>query len=238
MKPTRFHSWNVSPEEASAIQLNLRDKVEVQPLPNDIELVCGTSISHDPNTNTVHVALVVSKFPAMELVECHSLSEETTFPYVSGLLAFREAPSLMTLLKRIQYQPDVILFHSHGLAHPRKFGLACHLGVLFNIPSIGVADRVLVGYHDNLPIEKGCYVPLKDNKQELGLVLRTKEDEIPIFVSVGHKSDLFTAMELTMKCITRYRHPEPIRQAQLAVRAQRDGENIDLEHGSNQASIF
>ena len=194
MKPVRFHSWNVSPEEASAIQLNLRDKFEIQPLPNDIHLVCGTSLYHDPNTNMVHVALVVLRYPDMELIESHGLSEENTFPYVRGLLAFREAPSIMQLMKRIQHQPNVILFHSHGLAHPRKFGLASHLGILFNIPSIGISDRILVGDHDSLHSEKGSYVPLKDNEEEVGFVLRTKVDVRPLFISVGNKADLFSAL--------------------------------------------
>ena len=112
MKPLRFHSWNVSPDEASAIQINLRDKVQVQPLPDEIHLVIGTSVAIDPNNDTIHAALVVLRFPDMELVERHGLSEKITFPYVRGLLAFREAPPLMKLMKRIQHKPDVILFHS------------------------------------------------------------------------------------------------------------------------------
>ena len=238
MKPVRFHSWNVSPDEASAIQLNLRDKVEVQPLPNDIHLVCGTSISHDPNSNTIHSALVILRFPDMELVERHGLSEEITFPYVRGLLAFREAPSIMKLIKRIQHQPDVMLFHSHGIAHPRGFGLACHLGVLFNVPAIGVADRVLVGYHDDLDKEKGHHAPLMHNGEDVGLALRTKEAVNPMFVSVGHKADLFTSMEFILESVTHYRRPEPIRQAHLAVVAQRDGEDIDIDVGGDQATLF
>jgi len=115
MKPVRIHSWNVSPSEAFAIQMNLRDKITIQPLPDKIHLVAGTNVSHDPNTNTIHAALVVLRFPDMELVERHGLSEEITFPYVRGILAFREAPPIMKLMKRVQHSPDVVLFHSHGL---------------------------------------------------------------------------------------------------------------------------
>ena len=238
MKPVRFHSWNVSPDEASAIQTNLRDKVEVQPLPGDINLIAGTSVTIDPNNDTIHAALVVLRFPDMELVERHGLSEEITFPYVRGLLAFREAPPIMTLMKRIQHKPDVILFHSHGLAHPRRFGLASHLGVLFDISSIGVADRVLVGYHDDIDSKKGHHAPLVHNEEEVGLALRTKEGVSPVFISVGHKADLLTTMVFTLECTTHYRRPEPIRQAHLAVVAQRNGESIDIDVGGDQATLF
>ena len=238
MKPVRFHSWNVSPDEASAIQINLRDKVQVQPLPDEIHLVIGTSVAIDPNNDTIHAALVVLRFPDMELVERHGLSEKITFPYVRGLLAFREAPPLMKLMKQIQHKPDVILFHSHGLAHPRRFGLASHLGVLFDIPSLGVADRVLVGYHDEIDLEKGHHAPLVHNGEEVGLALRTKEGVSPVFISVGHKADLLTTMDLTLECTTHYRRPEPIRQAHLAVEAQQDGESIDIDVGGDQTTLF
>jgi deoxyribonuclease V len=174
----------------------------------------------------------------MELVERHGLSEKITFPYVRGLLAFREAPALMKLMKRIQHKPDVILFHSHGLAHPRRFGLASHLGVLFDIPSLGVADRVLVGYHDDIDLEKGHHTPLVHNGEEVGLALRTKEGVSPVFISVGHKADLLTTMDFTLECTTHYRRPEPIRQAHLAVEAQRDGESIDIDVGGDQTTLF
>ena len=219
MKPIRFHSWNVSPNEASAIQLNLRDKVVIQPLPEEIHLVAGTSVVHDPNTNTIHAALVVLRFPDMKLVERHGLSEEIIFPYVRGILAFREAPPIMKLMKRIQHIPDVVLFHSHGLAHPRRFGLASHLGVLFDVPSIGIADRVLIGF-------------------QVGLALRTKDDVQPVFISVGHKADLLTTMEFTLECSTHYRQPEPIRQAHLSAVSQRDGEKIDIDIGGDQSTLF
>ena len=238
MKPLRFHSWNVSPDEASAIQINLRDKVQLQPLPDEIHLVIGTSVAIDPNNDTIHAALVVLRFPDMELVERHGLSEKITFPYVRGLLAFREAPALMKLMKRIQHKPDVILFHSHGLAHPRRFGLASHLGVLFDIPSLGVADRVLVGYHDEIDLEKGHHAPLVHNGEEVGLALRTKEGVSPVFISVGHKADLLTTMDFTLECTTHYRRPEPIRQAHLAVEAQQDGESIDIDVGGDQTTLF
>ena len=238
MKPIRFHSWNISPDEAFAIQMNLRDKVVVRPLPDEIRLVAGTAVSHDPNTNSIHAAIVILRFPDMELVERHGLSEEITFPYVRGILAFREAPTIMKLMKRIQHIPDVVLFHSHGLAHPHRFGLACHLGVLFDIPSLGIADRILIGHHDDIARKKGHHAPLIYNGEEVGIALRTKEDVNPVFISVGHKADLLSTLEFTLECSTHYRHPEPIRQAHLAVIDQRDGKNIDIDVGGDQATLF
>jgi len=238
MKPIRFHSWNVTPEEATAIQLNLRDKVECCPLPNVIRLIGGTSIQIDPNSNQVHAAVVVVRAEDMELVEIHGLSEDIVFPYVRGLLAFREAPTLMKLMKRVQHIPDVMMFHGHGIAHPRRFGLASHLGVLFDVPSVGVADRVLVGIHDDIDSEKGHHAPLVYNGEEVGLALRTKDRVNPVFISMGHKADLLTTMEFTLECITHYRHPEPIRQAHLAVVAVRDGKSIDLDVGGDQETLF
>ena len=136
MKPIRFHSWNISPDEAFAIQMNLRDKVVVRPLPDEIRLVAGTAVSHDPNTNSIHAALVILRFPDMELVERHGLSEEIIFPYVRGILAFREAPTIMKLMKRIQHIPDVILFHSHGLLKHLK-----NLVLLFAHGLINVLEK-------------------------------------------------------------------------------------------------
>jgi deoxyribonuclease V len=146
----------------------------------------------------------------------------------------------MKLMKRVQHSPDVVLFHSHGLAHPRRFGLASHLGVLFDVPSIGIADRVLVGFHDNIDSEKGHHAPLIHNDEEVGLALRTKDGVNPVFISVGHKADLLTTMEFTLECVTHYRRPEPIRQAHLAVVTQRDGEeiDIDIDVGGDQTTLF
>ena len=139
-------------------------------------------------------------------------------------------------MKRIQHIPDVVLFHSHGLAHPRRFGLASHLGVLFDIPSIGIADRLLVGSHDDIDSQKGHHAPLIHKDEDVGLALRTKDDVQPVFISVGHKADLYTAMEFTLECSTHYREPEPIRQAHLFAVSQRDGEKIDI--GGCQSTLF
>ena len=141
-------------------------------------------------------------------------------------------------MKRIKHTPDVMMFHSHGIAHPRRFGLASHLGVLFETPSVGVADRILVGIHDPIDYERGHHAPLIYNGEEVGLALRTKDHVNPVFVSMGHKADLLTTMELTLECATHYRHPEPVRQAHLAVLSLREGKSIDIDVGGDQESLF
>ena len=238
MKPVRIHSWNVSPDEASVIQLNLRNKVKVTALQDSVHLVAGTAVAFDPSYDTIHAAIVILRYPGMELVEQYGISEEIRFPYVSGLLAFREGPPLMHLVRKIKHQPDVILFHAHGQAHPRRFGLASHLGVLLDMPAIGVSTRILVGHHEELDTVKGHQAPIIYEGQNIGIALRTKNNVKPVYVSVGHKTDLSSAIDITMGCITRYRRPEPLRMAQLAVNVQKGGQLIDLDTGGNQTTLF
>ena len=238
MKPVRVHSWNVSPDEASVIQINLRNKVKVTALQDAVHLVAGTAVAFDPSYDTIHAAIVILQYPGMELVEQHGISEEIRFPYVSGLLAFREGPPLMHLVRKIKQQPDVILFHAHGQAHPRRFGLASHLGVLLDVPTIGVSTRILVGQHEELDNERGDQAPIIYKEQHIGIALRSKNNVKPVYVSVGHKTDLSSAIDIVMGCVTRYRRPEPLRMAQIAVNVQKDGQLIDLHTGGNQTTLF
>ena len=238
MKPARFHAWNVTPDEASAIQLNLREKIEIKPLSKSVHLVAGTGVVFEPNSETIHAAVVVLRFPDMELVERYGVTEKIIFPYVSGLLAFREGPPLMRAFREIRHQPDIIFFHAHGQSHPRRFGLASHLGVLLDMPAVGITTKLLVGFHEEIGLEKGHHAPLMDADEEIGLAVRTKENVNPVYVSVGHKANLLTALDFMLECITHYRHPEPLRQAQLAANAQKDGESIDIDVGGDQTTLF
>ena len=238
MKPVRVHSWNVSPDEASVIQINLRNKVKVTALQDALHLVAGTAVAFDPGYDTIHAAIVILRYPEMELVEQYGVSEEIRFPYVSGLLAFREGPPLMHLIRKIQHQPNVILFHAHGQAHPRKFGLASHLGVLLDVPTIGVSTRILVGHHGELDNERGDQAPIIYKEQQIGTVLRSKNNVKPVYVSVGHKTDLSSAVEIALGCVTRYRLPEPLHLAQLAVKMQKYEQLIDLNKTEKQTTLF
>ena len=238
MKPVRIHSWNVSPDEASVIQINLRNKVKVNALQDAVHLVAGTAVAFDPSYDTIHAAIVVLQYPGMELVEQYGITEEIRYHYLSRLLAFREGPHIMHLHRKIKHRPDVILFHAHGQAHPRRFGLASHLGVLFDVPTIGVSTRILVGQHTELDTEKGHQAPITYDGKNIGIALRSKNNVKPVYVSVGHKTDLNSAIDITMGCVTRYRRPEPLRMAQLAVNIQKDGQVINLDTGGSQTTLF
>jgi len=238
MKPVRFHSWNISPNEAIAIQNNLRRKIIFSPVDEDIRFVGGTAVALDAEKSIIHAALTILKYPSLEIVEQKGVSQEMTFDYISGLLTFREGAPLMSLFRKTDQDIDLIVFHSHGQSHPRRFGLASHLGVLLDVPSIGVSNKMLAGNHDHLSQQKYSEKPILLNGETIGVALRSKESKKPIYVSIGHRSDLTSAVKLTKQLVRKYRLPEPIRLAQLAANQQKEGEVIDLVTKSGQESLF
>lgn len=235
MTHENLHSWNVSIVEAKRIQDALREKVVVSSLTGDIRYVAGADVSFDKGSNVVHAAVVVLRFSDFSVVEKRGVSEEVDFPYVPGLLAFREGPPVLHAWEALDKKPDAILFDAHGFAHPRRFGLACHLGVILDIPSIGCAKSVLVGTHEDPGETRGEISPLLDRGEELGAAVRTKDGVAPVFVTIGHKVDLPSAIRLVLKCTRGYRVPEPTRQAHLAVNSLRRGELWGTE---NQLNMF
>ena len=240
MRPARFHSWNLTPREAAAIQDTLRDKVKTCPLPKRIQLIAGADVSFDTESNLVHAAVTVLRFPELTLVEHCSSTEKVTFPYIPGLLAFREGPPIVHAFQKLENTPDVVMFDAHGVSHPRRFGLASHLGVIFDLPSIGVAKKVLVGSFNKMKKERGNHSTLVDGEEEIGLALHTKDSVNPIFISVGHKSDLHSSMDIVLSCATKYRTPEPTRQADIIVNSLRKGDEVDLglDVDGGQTSLF
>jgi len=238
MRPARFHSWNLTPREAVAIQDSLRDKVKTCPLPKRMQLIAGADVSFDIGSDLVHAAVTVLSFPDLTLVEYCSSTETVTFPYIPGLLAFREGPPIVHAFQKLENTPDVVMFDAHGVSHPRRFGLASHLGVLFDLPSIGVAKKVLVGSFNKMEKERGNHSTLMDGKEEIGLVLHTKDSVNPVFISVGHRSDLSGSMGIVLSCATKYRIPEPTRQAGMIVNSLRKGNEIDLDIDGRQTSLF
>ena len=230
-----LHRWNVSIAEAKEIQDRLREKVIVSPLMNTIRYVAGADVSFDKGSNIVHAAIVIIRFSDLSIVEKKGASEEVNFPYVPGLLAFREGPPVLTVWEQLDHKPDVILFDAHGIAHPRRFGLACHLGVILDIPSIGCAKSVLVGSYSEPGTKAGEFSLLVDKGEEVGAAVRTKDGIGPVFVTIGHRVDLPSAIKLTLDCVKGYRVPEPTRQAHFVVNALRRGEKIREE---NQLGLF
>jgi len=206
------HAWDVSPDEAKRIQEQLVSKVDTTPQPDDIETVAGVDVSI--RDDTAQAAVAVLRLSDLELIDRAIHRCDVPFPYVPGLLSFRETPPVLPALEQLSITPDIIMTDSHGRAHPRRFGFACHLGVLLDHPTLGVAKSILVGDPKGpLDSEKGHHVPLVDDGETVGAVLRTRTDVNPVYVSVGHRITLDDAVPLTLDCSPRYKIPEPTRQA-------------------------
>jgi len=206
------HPWDVSPDEAKAIQTRLASEGEATPLPDDVETVAGVDVSI--RDDTAQAAVAVLRLPDLSVVDEAIHRCAVPFPYVPGLLSFRETPAVLPALDRLSVVPDVLMTDSHGRAHPRRFGFACHLGVLLDRPTLGVAKSILVGTPaGDLPPEKGGRVPLVDEDETIGCVLRTRTEVNPVYVSVGHRLTLKDAVALTLDCSPRYKIPEPTREA-------------------------
>jgi deoxyribonuclease V len=221
-----LHRWDVSPEEAMAIQQRLAPLVEDRP-PLDggrIRLIAGVDVSSEKEHPLLTAGVVVCNAMTYEIVEAVSAQCSVSFPYIPGLLSFRETPSLLQALRQLRSEPDVFLVDGQGIAHPRRFGIACHIGLLLDRPTIGVAKSILVGRHAELDPAAGSRAPLLHGGQQIGSAVRTRDHASPIFVSVGHKVDLTSAVALVLRSVRGYRIPEPTRLAHLHVNAVRRGE--------------
>jgi deoxyribonuclease V len=215
LKIRHRHPWDLKVAAARELQTRLERFVIEEPLGVTPETIAGVDVSI--RGGRVRAAVVVLTFPDLDTVEETSWEGEATFPYVPGYLSFREIPVLLHAISDLRVRPDVFMTDGQGRAHPRRFGLACHLGVLLDVPSIGVAKSRLTGVHDEPCPEKGCRVPLLDPKAEesIGAVVRTRSGVKPVFVSVGHKVTLDQAIDLTLACAPRFKVPEPTRRAHL-----------------------
>ena len=210
------HPWDVSPREAVSIQRDLVAKVRQEPLPRPVETLAGIDVSI--RGNLAQAAIVVIRFPDLDVVDQAVWRAEVPFPYVPGLLSFREMPVILPALERLTVRPDVLVTDSQGRAHPRRFGLACHLGVLLDWPTFGVAKSLLTGKYQELGHEKGSRAALVHKGEVVGMALRTRTNVKPVYVSVGHRITLKEAVELALACAPRYKIPEPTRQAHLLSR--------------------
>ncbi len=213
MKQGEIHRWDVSPREAIAIQQRLRKRVRLEDRFDEVKRVAGVDVGFEQGNTVTRAAVAVLDFPGLELADRSIVRQPTRFPYVPGLLSFREAPAVLEALRQLRESPDLLLVDGQGIAHPRRFGTACHLGVLSGIPSIGVAKSRLVGHHEEVPDERGSWVPLEDKGEIIGAVLRSRKGVRPLYVSPGHCVTLATAIEYVMACVTRYRLPETTRWA-------------------------
>lgn len=215
------HDWELGPAEAREMQQRLRGRVELGDRLDAMRLVAGVDVGFDTRRRLTRAAVAVLELPELELREEAVATLPTRFPYVPGLLSFREAPAILAVLARLDRLPDVLLCDGQGYAHPRRFGLACHLGVLTDLPAVGVAKKRLVGSHGAVPEARGAWTPLMDGAERIGAVLRTRAGVKPVFVSSGHRVSLESAVELVMACTTRYRLPETTRRADRLASARR-----------------
>lgn len=213
MHITPLHEWPTSIEDAKAIQENFRNQVITSARLRTVEYVAGIDIGFENQGKITRAAIAVLNFPDLELVEQQVVRDKTRFPYVPGYLSFREVPAALKAFEKLRITPDLLLCDGQGIAHPRRFGLACHLGLWTGLPSIGVAKSRLIGSHKEVASEKGNWQPLLDDKEVIGAVLRTRTNVAPVFVSIGHKIDLQTAINYTLRCTTKYRLPETTRWA-------------------------
>jgi deoxyribonuclease V len=207
-----LHDWNVSPDEAIAIQERLRPLVQqtTSIALDQIRTVAGIDASYH---EVGHAAVVVFSFPDLEIIDQATAIRESVFPYMPGLLSFREGPVVLDALAKLKQQPDLFIFDGQGYAHPRRFGLACHLGLYLDRPSIGCAKTRFIGTFEEPGPNKGDRTPLLDEDETIGMVVRTRANTKPLFISVGHKIDLPTAVEVVLRCVRDYRLPETTRAA-------------------------
>src|ERR671933_1964038 len=232
----QLHDWTVTPKEAIELQKSLRERVRLQPLRKKIVTVAGADISFNKFEPTVYAGLVVLRLPTLEVVEEVGVVSETRFPYVPGLLSFRETPSVLEAWSKLKTEPDAVMFDGQGIAHPRRVGIASHLGLLIDRPTLGCAKSVLVGKYEEPDKEQGSWTELVDKGEVVGAAVRTKTNVQPIYVSPGHLIDLQGAIDLTLQCDGGYRQPEPTRRAPLLVNALRRGERGPSE--GEQSRLF
>ncbi|MBE9038040.1 deoxyribonuclease V [aff. Roholtiella sp. LEGE 12411] len=214
MKIDQPHTWPLTVEEAIAIQEKLRSQVITEDkFKEPVQYVAGVDMGFEADGTISRAAVAVLSFPDLQVVETSLARRPTTFPYIPGFLSFREIPAVLDALEKIEIIPDIILCDGQGIAHPRRFGIASHLGVIIDIPTIGVAKSLLIGKHEDLPETKGSLQPLIHRGETIGAVLRTRTGVKPVYISSGHRVSLSTAIDYVLRCTPKYRLPETTRIA-------------------------
>lgn len=208
-----LHSWNVSPAEAIALQNRLATQLLESDSFGDIRHIAGIDVGFEDEGRVTKAAVCILAFPSLQTVESVVARRATDFPYVPGLLSFREIPVILEALKQLRSAPDMLFCDGQGRAHPRRLGIASHLGLITDMPSVGIAKSLLCGRHQPVNNEKGSYQPIVHRNETVGAALRTRVNVKPVYVSPGHKISLPTALEYVMACVTRYKLPEPTRLA-------------------------
>ena len=215
MKIRELHSWNVSPSEAVTIQKNLATQVSRHDEIGTPRFIAGADISVNKVRNMATAAVVVLRYPELKLVNSSVIKDEIAFPYIPGLLSFRESPLVLCACQNLKIEFDLLFVDGQGVAHPRRMGLASHLGLLLDKPTIGCAKSRLIGAYQEPPVEAGCWTELVDDGEVIGVALRTRQGVKPVYVSIGNMVGLSSAIDWTMACCRNNRIPEPLRLAHI-----------------------
>lgn len=225
MKAANLHEWQVTPAQAIAIQQQLAGHILSEGELRHIRLVAGIDVSVRKTDTVGRGAVVILNYPELELVEVQTAEQNIDFPYIPGLLSFREVPVILSACEKLTNTPDLIFVDGQGVAHPRRMGLASHLGLIINKPTIGCAKSRLCGHHEPVGTDRGDSVKLIDGEDTIGVVLRTRTNVKPLYISIGHKISLETATRWVLDCGRGYRLPEPTRLAHQAAGRQLKAEN-------------
>lgn len=217
------HGWNVSPARAIEIQRELAARIRRRPPRGPLRRVAGLDAAFSRDGRSCIAGVVVWDRFSRRVIEQHIARRRLAFPYVPGLLSFREAPALLAALRKLRAAPDALMCDGQGLAHPRRFGLACHIGLIAGLPALGCAKSRLTGDHFQPGRARGARVPLTERGEVIGAVLRTREGVKPVYVSIGHDFDLASAIRLVLQCTAGYRLPEPARLADRLVSEAKSG---------------
>ncbi|MEJ2611275.1 MAG: deoxyribonuclease V [Candidatus Thiodiazotropha sp.] len=219
MKPKINHLWHLTEPEAIRLQQSLATQVIKSDQLDEVRLVAGVDVAYEKCSNKLVAAVVVLDADTLNIIEAVTAQDYAQFPYISGLFSFRELPPLIKALAKLDHSPDLIVCDGQGYAHPRRFGLACHLGVIFDVPAIGCGKTKLLGEHNEPATERGATAPLYDKDDLIGSVVRTQNGIKPIYVSIGHRISLATACRWVLKLSPKYRLPETTRSADQLVNA-------------------
>ncbi len=230
------HEWNITPAEAITRQKELASRVRLQPLPAEFGVLGAADLAYAKSSQQLVAVIVTFTWPTLQALETVHVVEPVRFPYVPGLLSFREIPALLSAYRLLKRPPEVFLCDGQGLAHPRKLGLASHLGLCLEIPTVGCAKSRLCGEHQPLELKRGQHTPLYLHGEQVGEVLCSRDQVKPVFVSPGHLADFPSSRLLVLRCLSRYRLPEPLRQAHdIATRLRQ--QLGAREHGSTKRGM-
>lgn len=217
MKPRKLHEWDLSYKEAIETQRRLAARVRFTNIKKEPRTVAGLDCSFSGDEKKIFAAVVVVELPGFKVIETATATRKVDFPYIPGLLSFREAPACLEAIGKLKSRPEVFIVDGQGFAHPRRFGIASHIGVLVDRPTVGCAKSRLIGSFGMPGQRKGNYSRLIDGDEVIGAVARTRANVKPVFVSVGHKCTLDDAIKVVLECVTKYRLPEPSRLAHQLV---------------------